>query len=349
MDTRAPFPDEPFSLQDALARGISRHRLRRAVERGEVKRRSRGVYELSVPLDPSAEQWALVRADYLRRVKETLLRFPTSVASHSSAAMLHGLELVVSPAAEVEITVVEAVPRSRRHPGVVIHHTDSTSTEALEVDDVRATTVARTVADVLRTRRPPHAVAMLDRAIVSGDVDPAEVTAELDLQHRWRGRPRALGSLELVDPARESWLESYSFVALHELGMPLPLPQADVLDERFAFVGRVDGLLPDGTFLEADGEGKYFLDADPEHALSDLVRRRLDAERARHHRLEELGLVGARWTSGEIMSDAMAVLNRINGARRQARSQSFRGWIRRDGRVTRLVDLSWPSEETLAG
>lgn len=344
MDAHAVFPEGPFSYRQAVAAGVPRPRLRRAVEDGRVRRLTRNVYTLPVPLDPSAERWELARSDHLRRVKEALARFPTSVASHSSAALLHGLELVVSPHAEVEITVVDAVPRSRRHPGVVLHHADSTPTGWVETQGIRATTLARTAADVLRTRRHPHAVAMLDRALTSGLLSREEVVAELDRQRRWRGRPRALRSMSLVDTARESWLESYSLVALHELGMPLPLAQVDILDEAFSFVGRVDGLVPGGVFLEADGEGKYFLDADPAHPLSELVQRRLAAEQLRHRRLEELGLVGVRWGGPEIMSDPAAVLYRVNDARRRALHQTFRGWVRWEGRVVRMADLPWVDE-----
>ncbi len=340
MDTQAAFPDGPFSFQEAMTKGLPRQRLRRALEQGEVVRKARGVYALPALSAAAEERWQLARTDHLRRLKEALLRFPTAVASHSSAALLHGLELVVSPRAEVELTVVEAAPRSRRHTGVVLHHADSTETDRREVDGVRTTSLPRTMADVLRTRRSPHAVAMLDRALACGAVTREDVGAQLDRQRRWRGRPRALEALSLTDPRRESWLESYSFVALHELGMPMPLPQVDILDERLNFVGRVDGLLPEGVFLEADGEGKYFLDADPDHELGETVLRRLGAERLRHDRLEKLGLAGARWTAAEVMRDAGGVNVRVNGARRRARRLSFRGWVRWDGRVGRLDDFA---------
>ena len=272
------------------------------------------------------------------------------MASHSSAALLHGLELMTVPEAPVELTVVEAVPRSRRVDGVVLHHADSTETEWVDVDGLRATPLSRTLADVLRTRRPPHAVAMADRALSSQALELHTVGRELDKQRRWRGRPRALRSLQLVDPARESWLESYSFVTLHELGMQLPLPQVEVLDERLDFVGRVDGLLPGGVFVEVDGEGKYFLDADPDRALSDVVLQRLGAERVRHDRLEGLGLVGVRWTGRQIMQDPSEVRRRINVALRKAQGTEFRGWLRIDGRVGRLGDFEgcW-GEEPLDG
>lgn len=318
---------------------MPRSLLRRAVRDGDISRLTRGVYELPAPLGQAQERWELVRADHLRRLCEAQLRFPTAVASHTSAALLHGLELVVSPRAEVDLTVVDAVPRSRRYDGVTIHHTDSTHTDWLTVDGIRTTPIPRTVADVLRSRRPPHGVAMLDRAVSAGVVTLDEVDRELSNQRRWRGRPRARECLRLADPRRESWLESYSFVALHEIGMPLPLPQVDVLDERMSFVGRVDGLLPQGVFLEADGVGKYFLDADPDQAMSDTVRHALHTEQIRHDRLQELGMVGVRWTAHEVMREPGEVVVKVNTALRKARGRRFRGWVRFDGHVSRLRDL----------
>lgn len=338
MDRATTFPDSPFSYRRALLEGVPREALRHAVDQGEVRRVARGVYALPEPLGATQERWELVRADHVRRLREALQRHPTAVASHASAALLHGLELVMAPAAEVEITVVEAVARSRREHGVVLHHTDSTTTPWELVDGLRVTPIARTVADVLRTRRLPHGVAMLDRALVGGRTDVRSVEVELGRQRRWRGRPRALQALRLADTRRESWLESYSFVALHETGLPLPLPQVDVLDERLSFVGRVDGLMPGGVFLEADGEGKYFLESRSAGA-GESARARLAAERTRHERLERLGLVGVRWTAEEIMREPLDVAGRIKAARRRACSTRFRGWVRHAGRVGRLHDL----------
>jgi hypothetical protein len=337
--TEVAFPDEPFSFLQAVGNGVPREALRQAVRSGELIRPSRGVYALPGRLDATQERWELARADHLQRLRQALLRFPTAVASHASAALLHDLELVISPQAEVELTVVEARPRSRRYDGVVLHHADSTETPWVSVRGIRVTSIPRTVADVLRTRRSPHAVAMLDRAVSAGVVHQQEVITELDKQRRWRGRPRALESLSLTDPLRESWLESYSFVAMHQIGMPIPVAQVDVLDEQLRFVGRVDGLLADGVFLEADGEGKYFLDADKERTPSEAALQRLEAERARHARLERLGLVGVRWTGAEIMREVLDVTAKINAASRRARRRSFRGWVRWHGRIGRLDDF----------
>jgi hypothetical protein len=336
-------PATPFTFRDAVEGGVSRRALDTALRDGEIYRAGRGVYASHLALDGAADTWQLHRTEHLHRLRTALLRFPGCVASHTSAAVLHGLELVIAADTPVELTVVDDEPQSRSFPGLKIHHTDSTVTPHVVVDDMRATALPRTVADVLRTRKLPHSVAMTDRAVADGFVTAAEVSAELDAQVRWKGRPRAREALALVDPSRESWLESFSFAALHEQGHPVPLPQMAIHDEHFRFVGRVDGLWPqDRTFAEADGHGKYFLDPDGGTSTEPeaTARRRLEEERARHTRLESLGLVGVRWTGSQIMGRPEAVSLAVERARERGRGMQFRGWVRMADRYVRLESLS---------
>lgn len=333
-------PRTAFTYRQALSRGLSRAELGQALRAGDVHREARGVYAPTLTLDGTGASWDLLRTDHLHRLHVALQRFPGAVASHTSAAVFHGLEIVIAAGSPVELTVVDRSPKSRRHEGLVIHHADSSETPFVAVETIRTTTLPRTVADVLRTRRPPHAVAMTDRAVARGLVTLDAVREELDRQVRWRGRPQARESLKLVDPVRESWLESYSFVTLHARGHPMPLPQVEVYDEHFAFVGRVDGLWPgQRTFGEADGQGKYFLDDGS--ALDDegRARSKLYAEAARHRRLEALGLVGVRWTGSEIRTAPDAVVRRVREGMHRGAGMTFRGWVRWRGRFVRLAAL----------
>lgn len=344
MDDR--LPTVPFTFQDAVRGPLGRRSLDLALRRGEIYRVSRGVYAPHLGMDCGRETWELHREEHLHRLRAALRRFPGAVASHTSAAVVHGLPLVIAAGTPVELTVVERAPQSRRLADLRIHHTDSTSTPHVRVHGLRTTTIPRTVADVLRTRRAPHSVAMTDHALAAGLVTLHDIRAELDAQKRWRGRPRALEALTLVDPRRESWLESYSLVTLHEHGHPAPLPQISIHDEHFRFVGRVDALWPrDRTFGEADGAGKYFMHPDetPPGEPEETARRRLAEEHVRHSRLESLGLVGVRWTGADIMAHPEAVSLRVERARERGRGMGFRGWVRQGERYVPLESLS---EET---
>lgn len=332
----ARLPPDPFTYAAALASGFTRQQLRTGCRRGVIYSPARGWYARTGPQISLGERWETTREDHLRRLRVALHTYPGCVASHDSAALLHDLPIMVSPRAEIELLHVDDQPISRRVPGVVLHHSRSVPVEPVELDGLRTTSVARTIADVLRTRRPPHALAVVDQSIRQERVTLDEVRRELAAQRRWVGKTRARKVLQLVDPVRESWAESFSCGVLADMGFPIAIPQVDVLDEAFEFVARVDGLFDhEGVFFEVDGEAKYFIgEADEEPEVT--ARRRLLEEERRHIRLERLGLVGARWTPREAMSSAVEVARRVNVAIAEARGRTFTGWVRWQGRLSKL-------------
>jgi hypothetical protein len=175
------------------------------------------------------------------------------------------------------------------------------------------------VADLLRHLPPPEAVAIADYALREGDTRYEDVVAALGRQSGWPFVAKARCCLALVDPRRETWLESWSFVSLHARGVPLPVPQAQIFDGSGRFVARVDGYWPDaGLVGEADGAVKYDLTGpyvDPRAATPDEViawgQRRLDQQRRRHERLLELGLQVVRWSATDITRDLPALVRRL--------------------------------------
>mgnify|MGYP000869690940 CR=1 FL=1 len=331
-----------FARSTALQAGITAYGLRQAHASGLIDRPTRGVYRNREGL-PDGKTWEVLRAEHLQRCREFLALHPGHVVSHQSAAILHGLQIRLHPLMNVHLTSVDRAPCSRRKPGVELHHADSVANVATSIDGIRTTTLARTVADVLRTSRPPQSVALLDAAVRDELVTAPEVEAVLGTQVRWRGRPRALDALAMHDPRRESWLESFSFVTMHGLGLPLPRPQVEVLDEGFHFVGRVDGLLGD-VFLEADGASKYYLLTEelgltPEESVS-----RVQAQQdERHERLVALGLKGVRWTTQDIQKNPEQVVGRVWRAVQDPDTTPFRGWLRIDGRIQRPERLAVPT------
>lgn len=308
---------------------------------GELRAVSRGLYAEPVALE-DGEPWELVRAEHLERCRDWLARRPGHVASHQTAAIIHGLDLAVHPAQDVHLTSVDSCPRSERADGVQMHHADSIDNDWLELDGLRVTTMARTVADVLRTSKLPNGVAMLDQAIRAGVVTRSQVTHVVDRQRRWKGRPRAVEALRLSDGRRETWLESYSFVTLYEHGIPIPVPQVEVVDEGFHFLGRVDGLLG-VVFLEADGQGKYLKAAYEQGIPEDRARRLAMTEQEHRHRLlESVGLIGVRWTTAEIRHRPDTVAGKVRAALEAADVSRFTGWLRQGSRFTR------PAQQPLA-
>lgn len=338
-----------FTPAEAAAGGVSKHALLGGLAQQQIERVGHGLYRRRAE-PASGERWELALARHLDRLRVELRRHPGHVGSHTSAALVHGLELMIAPGSPVELTALERSPRSRREDGLILHHSDSGEIPVVEIAGIRVTSLPRTIADTLRTRSLAHGTAMLDAALRAGAVTDKEVLAVLEGQRRWRGRPKALAAMMLRDPRRESWLESFSFVRLHERGIPLPLAQVDVTDSAGNFRGRPDGLLPElGSFLEADGSGKYFLDAQPDETVEQTVLRKIEAERMRHRGLEDLGLRGVRWSPWEVMHDLDAVVGRI---RQQLVSppESTGAYVEWDGRRRRIpfeVDRPSVDPETL--
>lgn len=302
---------DPFSSSQARAGGLTSSDLLELLQKRDVEQVAHGLYRRQQP-PPSGESWAVTLHRHLDRVQVALRRFPGHVPSHSTAAVIHGLELMTSPDSPVELTCLQRQPRSRREGDVILHHCDDNDVPTTEVAGMEVTTLARTVADTMRTRRLAHGTALLDSVRRQELVTLDDVVTVLDGQRRWRGRPRAMAGVTLSDPRRETWLESFSFVRLHEFGIPIPLAQPRITDLDGHFVGRPDGLLSEyGVFLEADGTGKYFLDGLPDESVEETARRKLAEERQRHVRLESLALRGVRWTPLEILRDADAVAGRV--------------------------------------
>ncbi|WP_151523242.1 hypothetical protein [Serinicoccus kebangsaanensis] len=331
-----PLPDV-FRLREALASGATRADVARAIDDHEISWVRHGWYAKSAPTPPLSEKWEEHRVSHLAQLDLELRRRPGHAASHTSAALVHQLEVSISPQANVDLSAVQRAPVSRREPDLSVHCA-KIETPVEVIDGRLTTTLTRTVADFLRVRSLPHGLALLDAALRDGQVTLEAVRRELDTQRRWRGRPRALGVLTLADPLRESWAESYTFGRLHLLGIPMPLHQVDILDEHLRWLARVDGLWPEaGVAGECDGHAKYFLrEPGDERPVEEVVRHRLEEERRRQEPVEHLGLPFVRWTPDEVREQPEAVHGRVRHAFAASHPEQFRGYVVYQGEARRL-------------
>lgn len=324
---------EVFTAQTAKAAGISHHVLRRLFRRESVFRFQAGVYGQPHADEPEEERWARIHRQHIVRARAALQAHPDHALSHRSGALVFGWPVSLRPDEPVHLTALHVEPRSRRVHGKVLHHSDSIINEVVELNGLRLLTPERTVADCLRTMTPANGVAVADRALREGATDLLAVKGSLDDMRRWRGRPKANAALRLVDPRRETWLESFSFVALHGLGIDLPTPQVEVFDEWGRLVGRVDGMwIAEGTVAEADGQGKYLLGtSDGGGASCQDAARRVVAEKVREDDLRDLGLEMVRWGASEVRHSLETVARRVGAARARGDIRRFRGHLRVDG------------------
>jgi hypothetical protein len=264
-----------FTHRQALLAGYSAAEIRHRVESGRWYRLARGGYVAAAGYD--AEDAA---GRHRLLVGATLLvRRSPAVASHASAAVLHGLPLLGPPPDAVHLTVAG---RGRRRPGLVVHEGPLTADETVEVAGLPATTVARTVMDLARQGPFRSAVVVADAALARG-LSREQLEEQLRLRHAIPGIRRASRAVRFAAPGAESPGESLSRVAIAAHGLPVPELQA-VLFDAAGFVARVDFLFrAQGTVGEFDGALKY------------TDRTVLLAEKVREDRVRALGLEVVRW------------------------------------------------------
>ncbi|MGZ4748053.1 MAG: hypothetical protein ACXVYY_13315 [Oryzihumus sp.] len=319
-----------FTSREAFGVGLSQAVLEHLVRRGTIMRIQRGVFRQGVgPRDDEAP-WAAERRRHLSLARAALLAHPSHALSHETGAVAWERPVLIHRDSPIHLTALHVEPRSRREGRVILHHSDSVVNEAVQVDTLTTLAPARIVADCLRSMRSSRAVAVADAAVRAGATSLSEVESVIASQWRWRGRPRAREALELVDPRRETWLESFSFCELDALGIGLPTPQVDIFDAWGDCVARVDGIwIGDGTVAEADGRGKYGLPgSDGLSATQGTVVDRVLAEKRREDALRSLGLEVVRWDFAEIRQDPERVASRVRAARARGDLRRFTGSLR---------------------
>ena len=337
-----------FTRDDALAAGMSRHQIAHRVRTRSWRALRRAVYiqeRRYAGLSPREQHTAAVVATLMARPEAV-------VASHLSAAVAYGWVLPLAGAGPVAFTDGDLDAPTRHGPNLTVQVASLPPSDVRTVSvgvsgtrwQVPTTSRARTVADTLRHLCNADGVALADSALRGAQVSYDEIAAVLHRQSCWPYAENARRALPLVDPRRESWLESYSFVTLHQLGLPMPEPQVSLFDARGRFVGRVDGWLEDeAVALESDGRAKYFLEEQPlsvdvdlaAEELLDRARRRVIQEKERRDRIADLGAELARWGTREVVRSPREVLARITAARRRGDAERF------SGRTTYLPAPAW--------
>jgi hypothetical protein len=225
-----------------------------------------------------------------------------AVASHRTAARVHGLEVPGGDGDEVTI------PRAERrlHRADLRYHTTTLGPEDVEQrDGLTLTTVARTLVDLCRTEEQFRAVWAVERALALGLVSTADLAAALA---RCRGIPGITEVRRRVAAARPlsgSPLETAGRLALVDDGLEEPEVQFPIIraDQKDAFVDLA--YREQRTGLEFDGRSEHgmeravFEDRDRENqiVLRDLTILRFtwfDVFRRRREYLRTVrGAIGA--------------------------------------------------------
>ncbi|MHB8273177.1 MAG: type IV toxin-antitoxin system AbiEi family antitoxin domain-containing protein [Dermatophilaceae bacterium] len=310
-----------FDLRQAAAVGLSGRVVQRAVRGHLVRRLGRGVFVAVAVWRESSP-----RDRHLLTTAAAARRRPWAVVSHHSAACLFGLPLPLDMpqwvALSTDRSAATALPRgvARLEPGQLpAHHVE-------EHNGLPITSPARTVIDCLRELPLPDAVAIADAALRRGLINVADLDAVRQEQRGWPFITNADTGLRLLDPSRETWFESWSFIRLWQLGVELPESQVSVHDHRGRFLGRVDGIWrDDATVAEADGRGKYLGQFDPDGASAEAAARAVVAEKVREDRMRDCGLEFVRWDLTMMLGDAAGVADQVANTRRRGDISRFTG------------------------
>jgi len=282
-----------FSREQAAELGTSRAMIRRRVDAGVLERIGSGVFVFaSAPRTWEMKVSAAVAASG-----------PLAAASHLTAAHLHGF--VKRPDA-IEVVA----PRGgRRRPGYILHQsTDLLADHITVLNQIRTTTIARTIIDV----GVPHGIGTtarcIDEARRLGEVDLSEV-AELLHSVARKGRNgvgparRILEERLKWDQVTDSQLEDRFLRLLQRANLPRPVGQYLILNDSGTYVAKVDFAYRDHHLaIELDGAAYH---SDPETFRYD---------RQRQNRVVLQGWTVLRFTYWDVYAGGDWVLDTVAAA-----------------------------------
>jgi hypothetical protein len=225
--------------RDVLRAGLSRRKLARLVERGQLRLLTP---HLVTDVDQPRPDEELVAAAVALQ----------GTVSHERAALMWGMELAVDVEGR---TITVGRDRSRaQHPGTTVRRADLADHERVARDGVFVTSKVRTVLDLCRTLPMPEAVAVTDSALRRRLVTVKALRQALCGLPAGVGRERVARVLALVDPNSGSVLESRARVLLVQAGLTPEETQLVVRTAAGRRIGRVDFAWPSARLVvEVDG------------------------------------------------------------------------------------------------
>jgi Protein of unknown function (DUF559)/Transcriptional regulator, AbiEi antitoxin len=283
------------------AAGVNAKQLRSLVRSGALVPVRRGVYATAAAVAFAAG--SPCRSHALHVVGATLTAGRDSIASHQSAARIHGLDLL-RPVPDNVVTLTRPPSRRTGRPGsrgIVFHTAALPSEHVTRSLGASVTTVARTVMDLARLLPFMDAVVTADSALRQGLSTKPELLRVADSCVRWPGVSQALTAVAFADARAESVLESCARVVFGKSGLePADL---QVTFRGPGYVYRGDFYWPaHRTIAEADGMAKY---QDPQRAIDQIRRDRL---------LRDAGYKVVHFTWRELFETPEVVVARIRAA-----------------------------------
>lgn len=275
---------------------LTRHQVARLLKQGALSRGSGSVYLVVGSPDT-----------FERAVWLATLSVPDGAICGESAARFWGFALPGDDAEPIHV-----VTSARHHEFALkgkVHRSIQVEGFVEEVGGLRVTSVARTLIDLTAWRSPREIAAYLDKALAKRLVTLEEIETTLNRmrtqgRHRVRVIRRALSRRNGADAGVTNWSERRVLRALRNGGLPDPVPQFEVLVERWRYF--IDFAYP---------RGRIAIEVDEAHHDGP------DQRKSDHHREADL------WRSGwEVIrvhrnDEPFEYLNRIRNALQRAEAR----------------------------
>jgi len=290
------------TVREWRAAGITSAQFRSLTRAGDLVRVRHGVYATrsaveSADTDPR-------QAHALRVAAARAAVGQRAVASHQSAAVLHGIDLLQSPADNmVWLTRPPGLYRNRCPDGVHLYSARLPRQHVRTLYGLPVTTATRTVVDLARSLTFMEGVVVVNSALRLGKTTERGLSDALLSCAGWPGSDRARRAAGFSSEDAGSVLESCARVVFAEAGLPAPVLQAAIATADGDFIGRVDFCWPSYlTIAEADGMAKY---DDPRRARDQIMR---------DTRLRDAGYKVVHFTWSELFGTSERVIARIRAA-----------------------------------
>ncbi|MBA3277491.1 MAG: type IV toxin-antitoxin system AbiEi family antitoxin domain-containing protein [Geodermatophilaceae bacterium] len=246
--TQAGIDHGVITRHEMFAAGMSRAEVDRACRRGSLVRDQRGLYAVAgVPVTELRRARAAVQSVGLAA---------QAVASHDTAARLHGIDTVRRQRFE-HVTIPRATRRPQRVP-IRLHAHDLADNDVTVVDGIPTTTVARTLLDLLLRADRLTAIWASESALRAGLLSPNELGLILERGARRRGIKRARRRYQLIEPCSESPLETGVRLVFADFQLPPPKLQIPILGRDGSVLYRIDlGYEKQKVGVESDGRAVH--------------------------------------------------------------------------------------------
>lgn len=284
------------------AAGITPGQFRSLTRAGYLVRVRHGVYATRTAIESARSDPRQGHALRVAGARASVGR--RAVASHQSAALLHGIDLLHDPPdGAVWLTWPPGQYRSPSPEGVHLHSARLPQKHVTTLYGVRVTTGARTIIDLARSLTFMEGVVAADSALRLGKTTDLGLADIIRSCARWPGIDRARRVTGFSSADAESVLESCARVVFAEAGLPPPVLQAAIATADAEFIGRADFCWPAYRVIaEADGMAKY---DDPRRAREQIMR---------DIRLRDAGYKVVHFTWSELFGTPGLVIARIRAA-----------------------------------